>query len=117
VVPDGILVQASENGHLSLLVTRIDDKTAVEANRDGVTGYEDVEIIVSGADLLANDTLGGILGRDLTLTGLTGLRHGNGFLDANGFVHFTPEANYAGTGAGFDYVAQAANDKNWRRVA
>lgn len=109
VVPEGILVQASENGRLSLLVTRIDDKTAVEANRDGVTGYEDVEIIVSGADLLANDTLGGILGRDLTITGLTNFRHGTGFIDANGFVHFTPEANYAGDAAGFDYVAQAAN--------
>jgi Ca2+-binding RTX toxin-like protein len=109
VVPEGILVQASENGHLSLLVTRIDDKTAVEANRDGVTGYEDVEIIVSGADLLANDTLGGILGRDLTITGLTNFRHGTGFIDANGFVHFMPEANYAGDAAGFDYVAQAAN--------
>lgn len=109
VVPEGILVQASENGHLSLLVTRIDDKTAVEANRDGVTGYEDVEIIVSGADLLANDTLGGILGRDLTITGLTNFRHGTGFIDPNGFVHFTPEADYAGDAAGFDYVAQAAN--------
>ena len=109
VVPEGILVQASENGHLSLLVTRIDDKTAVEANRDGVNGYEDVEIIVSAADLLANDTLGGILGRDLTITGLTNFRHGMGFIDANGFVHFTPEADYDGDGAGFDYIARAGN--------
>jgi YD repeat-containing protein len=112
VVPEGILVQASENGHLSLLVTRVDDKTAVEANRDGITGYEDVEIIVSSADLLANDTLGGILGRDLTITGLANFRHGTGFIDANGFVHFTPEANYAGNAAGFDYVAQAANGQS-----
>ena len=109
VVPEGILVQTSENGHLSLLVTRVDDKTAVEANRDGVTGYEDVEIIVSAADLLANDTLGGILGRDLSITGLTNLRHGTGFIDVNGFIHFTPEANYAGAGAGFDYIARASN--------
>ena len=56
VVPEGILVQASENGRLSLLVTRIDDRTQVEANLDGVTGYEDVEIIFSPADLRANDT-------------------------------------------------------------
>ncbi|HMV04935.1 MAG TPA: cadherin-like domain-containing protein [Accumulibacter sp.] len=108
VVPEGILVQASEDGHLSLLVTRVDDNTAVEANRDGIAGYEDVEIIVSSADLLANDTLGGIPGRNLTITGVTHFRHGTGFLDANGFVHFTPEANYAGDAAGFDYVAQAA---------
>jgi len=109
VVPGGILVQASENGHLSLLVTRVDDKTAVEANRDGVTGYEDVEIIVSSADLLANDTLGGFPGRELSITGLTNFRHGTGFIDANGFVHFTPETNYAGEGAGFDYIARASN--------
>lgn len=109
VVPEGILVQASENGHLSLLVTRIDDKTALEANRDGITGYEDVEIIVNSTDLLANDTLGGILGRDLSVTGLTNFRHGTGYLDANGFVHFIPESNYSGSGAGFDYVAKASN--------
>jgi len=74
-----------------------------------VTGFEDVEIIVSPADLLANDTLGGIPGRELSITGLTNFRHGSGFIDANGFIHFLPEANYAGNEAGFDYVAQAAN--------
>jgi hypothetical protein len=115
VVPEGILVQASADGRLSLLVTRIDDRTAVEANRDGITGYEDVELIVSGADLLANDTLGGFLGRDLALTGLTNLRHGTGFVDANGFVRFTPEANYAGSDAGGDYGA--ANSAAWRMAA
>ncbi|WP_161993351.1 Ig-like domain-containing protein, partial [Lacisediminimonas profundi] len=109
VVNEGILIQASENGHLSLLVTRIDDKTAVEPNRDGVTGIEDVEIIVNGADLTANDLLGGIAGRPMVVTGLTGLRHGTGFVDVNGFVHFLPEADYDGEDAGFDYVAQAEN--------
>lgn len=109
VVPEGILIQNSNGGNLSLLVTRIDDKTAVEANRDGITSYEDVETIVSGADLLANDRLGGFLGRDLSITGLTNLRHGTGFIDSNGLVHFTPEANYAGDGAGFDYIVRAAN--------
>ncbi|MEW5888860.1 MAG: cadherin-like domain-containing protein [Pseudomonadota bacterium] len=109
VVQEGILVQRSEDGRLSLLVTRIDDRTQVEANRDGVSGYEDVEIIVSPADLLANDTLGGFTGRDLTITGLANFRHGTGFIDANGFIHFLPEANYAGNEAGFDYIARAAN--------
>jgi len=85
VVPEGILVQRSEDGRLSLLVTRIDDRTAVEANRDGVTGFEDVEIIVSPADLLANDTLGGIPGRELSITGLTNFRHGTGFIASEVF--------------------------------
>ena len=109
IVPEGILIQESSEGHLSLLVTRIDDKTAVEANRDGITGYEDTEIIVSSADLLANDTLGGFLGRDLTLTGLANFRHGTGFIDANGFIHFQPEPEYAGDEAGFDYTVRAVN--------
>ena len=109
VVPEGILVQNSGSGQISLLVTRIDDLTAVEANRDGVTGFEDVETIISSADLLANDTLGGFTGRDLSITGLTNFRHGTGFIDVNGFVHFLPEANYAGTDAGFDYTVLAVN--------
>lgn len=45
------------------------------------------------------------------------LRHGTGYLDANGFVHFNPEANYAGTDAGFDYSARSANDGEWRVAA
>ena len=109
VVPEGILVQSSASDQISLLVTRIDDLTAVEANRDGVTSFEDVETIIGGADLLANDTLGGFTGRDLSITGLTNFRHGTGFIDVNGFVHFNPEANYAGTDAGFDYSVLAEN--------
>ncbi|WP_310439830.1 Ig-like domain-containing protein [Sulfuricurvum sp.] len=106
VVPEGILIDSSTDG-LSLLVTRIDDMTAVEANQDGISGYEDVEMIVSGTDLLANDTLGGFTGRDLELTGVSNFRHGSGFVDANGFVHFRPEANYFGSDAGFDYTTTA----------
>jgi len=107
VVPEGIIVQASADGHLSLIVTRVDDKTVLEANRDGLTGYEDVEVIVSAASLLANDSLGGMTGSNLRITGLANLRHGTGFVDDNGFVHFRPQANYSGTGAGFDYVVRA----------
>ncbi|MBD3810941.1 MAG: cadherin-like domain-containing protein, partial [Betaproteobacteria bacterium] len=110
VVPEGILLQNSGDGQISLLVTRVDDLSAVvEANRDGVTGYEDTETIISGADLLANDTVGGLTGGNLSITGVSNFRHGTGFLDANGFVHFNPEADYAGTGAGFDYLVQASN--------
>lgn len=106
VVPDGILIDSTKDG-LSLLVTRIDDMTAVQANQDGISGYEDVEMIVNGTDLLANDTLGGFIGRDLTLTGISNFKHGTGFVDANGFVHFVPEANYFGNDAGFDYTTTA----------
>ena len=108
VVPEGIILETS-SGQTSLLVTRIDDLTAVEANRDGATGYEDIEMIIGSNDLLANDTLGGFLGRDLTITGLTNFKHGTGYLDANGFIHFIPEANYYGPDAGFKYNVLAIN--------
>ncbi|MDD3770014.1 MAG: Ig-like domain-containing protein [Sulfuricurvum sp.] len=106
VVPEGILIDSSKDG-LSLLVTRIDDMTAVQPNQDGISGYEDVEMIVNSSDLLANDEFGGFTGRDLEFSGVSNFRHGSGFVDANGFVHFTPEANYFGNEAGFDYTTTA----------
>jgi hypothetical protein len=122
-VPEGIIVQTSQ-GQTSLLVTQVDDKSLLEANRDGVTGYEDTETIISAADLMANDTLAGLGGQDLSITGVSGFTHGSGFLDGNGFVHYTPEADYFGA-ARFEYTLRAAtnsaaNDSDWiveRRVA
>jgi Ca2+-binding RTX toxin-like protein len=111
VVPEGIIVETSK-GEISLLVTRIDDQTAVEANQDGISGYEDVEMIIASADLLANDKLGGISGKDLSLTGLSNFKHGTGFVDVNGFVHFIPEADYAGSDAGFSYTTTAQNGQS-----
>lgn len=109
VVPQGVLIQASDDQQLSLLVTRIDDKTAVEPGRDGVAGIEDVEILIQSVDLLTNDLLGGFTGRTLTMESLTQFRHGTGFIDPNGIVHFQPEANYAGDDAGFSYIVRASN--------
>jgi len=74
-VPEGIVIETTA-GHTSLLVTRIDDRTVIEANRDGVTSYEDIETIISSADLKANDLLGGFLGSNLTVTGVSGFTHG-----------------------------------------
>jgi hypothetical protein len=115
VVKEGILVQASADGHLSLLVTRVDDRTALQANRDGITGFEDIEAIVNSADLLANDSLGGFKGSNLTLTGVNNFRHGSGFVDANGFVHFSPTANHSGIAAGFDYVSNHYQNRSCLR--
>lgn len=75
IVPEGILVQNSADNKISLLVTRIDDLTLLEANRDGVTSYEDIETIISSGDLLANDTLGGFSGSNLAITVLFNLCH------------------------------------------
>ena len=54
MVPEGIVVQ-NTNGQISLLTTHIDDRSLLEANRDGVTSYEDIETIISGGDRAAND--------------------------------------------------------------
>lgn len=113
-VPQGILIEASEDRRLSLLVTRIDDKTAVEAGRDGVSGIEDVELLIDGRQLLDNDLLGGFSGRSLQIESLLDFRHGTGFIDANGIVHFQPQTNHAGEGAGFDYIARASNGQTGR---
>ena len=122
VVPEGIVVETT-SGHTSLLVTRIDDRTVIEANRDGITSYEDIEAIVSTADLKANDMLGGFVGQNLTVTGVSDFTHGTGWLDANGFVHYSPAANYYGS-ASFSYTIQAptgqmdtANDEQYREAA
>ncbi|TAN72687.1 MAG: hypothetical protein EPN14_10330 [Gallionella sp.] len=101
VIPEGIVIQMSD-GQISLITTSIEDRSTITANRDGVTGYEDTELVISGADLLANDTLEGFAGQSISLTGVSNFTHGTGFLDGNGFVHYTPGANYFGA-ASFDY--------------
>ncbi|MBI5790269.1 MAG: hypothetical protein HZA63_02215, partial [Rhodocyclales bacterium] len=105
-VPEGIVV-ATSDGKMSLVVTHVTDTSAVAPGRNAVGGYEDLELIVSGADLLANQTLGGASASALSITGVNGFRHGTGFLDGNGFVHFMPEANYFGADAGFEYSISA----------
>lgn len=105
VVQGGILVQTT-GGQPSLIVTQIVDESELQANADSITnGIENVELIVSGADLTANDTFGGAPATGLTVSALDNFNHGSGYVDANGFVHFIPETNYSGNDAGFDYTA------------
>lgn len=111
VIPEGMLVE-NTGGQISLLVTRVDDRTQVQANRDGITVLEDIEAIVDASSLLTNDTFGGFRGRDLALTAVQNVRRGTAFVDANNFVHFQPEANYYGSDAGFDYVVTAPNGQS-----
>lgn len=83
VIDEGILVETSQ-GHLSLLVNQVDDLTRIEANRDGVVTFEDLETIITTADLLANDSLGGFVSDKLSVTGVGNFTHGVGYLDGNG---------------------------------
>lgn len=55
-------------------------------------------------------------GQALSVADISGFTHGTGFLDANGFIHYTPDANYFGA-VGFEYSLRAANDAMERRAA
>lgn len=54
VVPEGIVVETSR-GEISLLTAHIDDRSLLEANRDRVAGYEDIQTIIETIDRAAND--------------------------------------------------------------
>jgi hypothetical protein len=69
VIPEGILVETTGQG-LSLIATHVDDLSQLEANRDGLTGFEDTELIVSAVDLTANDRLGNTQGTGLAVAGV-----------------------------------------------
>ena len=88
VVPVEIMAQASADGKLSLLVSRVDDRTHLHTNREGITWCEDIDTIVNSRDLLANDTPGGFAGSNLTLTSVSNVKHGMGYLDANATTNY-----------------------------
>lgn len=122
VVPEGIIITTSD-GDVSLIVDgvydlsqndlpssmtvdNVNDYSAIQAGMDGIIGYEDVELIVDSHALLANDSINGLSGQDLTVTGVTNFRHGTASIDDNGYIHFKPEKDYAGSDAGFDYTVE-----------
>ncbi len=117
-VDGGILVESS-TGTASLIVTRVNDLANIAPGKDSISnGIEDVTLDIFADDLLRNDLVGGVSGTGLTIAGLSGFRHGTASIDGNQVVHFRPEANYFGTGAGLGYTAhRAANDERWVRVA
>jgi len=51
------------------------------------------------------------------ITGVSGFTHGTGFLGSNGFIHYTPEANYFGAAQFLGSIGQneAANDSVFKR--
>lgn len=110
-VQGGLLVRTS-NGQTSIIVTQISPSSRLDAGADQIDNmYEDVTVLVSPGDLLANDSIGGITGSDpnngLQISGVFNARHGSVSMDSNGFVRFVPEANYFGNEAGFEYQVTA----------
>ncbi len=76
------------------------------ANSDSTTATEDSTLLVSAADLLANDTDADLAsdGDAISVASVGNALHGSVRLLSNGNIEFTPDANFHGT-AGFDYVA------------
>lgn len=113
VVPikGGLLVRTSD-GQTSIIVTQISASTRLDAGADQIDDmYEDVTVLISPGDLLANDTVGGLEGSDpyngLQITSVFNARHGSVSIDPNGFIRFVPEADYSGPDAGFEYQVKA----------
>ena len=99
----GIVVESS-NGTLSMIVTQTADLSHLKPGRDHINdAIEDVPIHIPASVLLANDTLGGATGSALRLTAVGEARHGAVSLQ-HGVVHFTPDADYWGSDAGFSYT-------------
>ncbi|MBU1566179.1 MAG: tandem-95 repeat protein [Proteobacteria bacterium] len=68
---------------------------------------EDTPLIVSTSKLLANDVEHD--GEAITFAGLGAATHGTVEMQPDGSILFTPEQDYAGTGAGFLYRVQDAS--------
>ncbi len=74
---------------------------APTASNDGVTTDEDVPLTISAAALLANDSDPD--GDVLEISALSNVTGGSAFINGDGDVVFTPNANFNGV-AGFDYT-------------
>lgn len=115
------LIQQSSDGRISFLVSRVDYRIAMQVNRHRTTAFEDIETDVSDTNLIANDGLGEFSCSKLKLTTGRNFRQGTGHLDANGYVHSNPAANYSGTDVGFDkgvrdIVSQSNDYKSYLRA-
>lgn len=113
-VPDGIQI-VSTNGQISMAVTQVHDLSSLQANADGFTTDENVPAVIqvrgNGSTvqgLLDNDRVSNAPNALLSITGVSNARHGTVSYNANaGTVTFTPNANYWGNDAGFDYQISA----------
>jgi len=75
------------------------------ANDDTVSTPEDTPLTIESSSLLANDNDGATNEtQDLTITALSNAVRGSVELNNDGTITFTPEANYNGNDASFDYT-------------
>ena len=90
----------SDVARATIAVTSVNDDPVANADA-GFATDEDTNLVVTAAQLTANDTDAD--GDVLSVTGVSNAVGGTVSLDANGLVTFVPTADYAGP-AGFDYT-------------
>jgi len=83
------------------------------ATDDGFIGYEDIAFSIAQAQLLVNDSDADNAAADLRVTAVAGAQHGAVSLQADGTVHFVPDADFYGT-ASFTYqVSDGDGGRTW----
>lgn len=102
--PDGVSV-TTDNGNFTLLgntLTQTIQSGSITTQYNYGTGTltQTVESTINGQATIA--------GQSLSITAVSNFTHGSGYLDANGYIHFTPDANYFGA---------AMNNADWRIAA
>lgn len=98
--------QANDNhrgvvsGHLEFDVTPVNDP--IDTGSDRLTTQEEQAVTTTVAELLADDT--DVDGSVADFVALGAARNGQVSIDGAGKITFTPDIDYAGSDAGFEYV-------------
>jgi VCBS repeat-containing protein len=92
------------SGTLQIDILSVDDSTLFGA--DSLTTDEEVSVSTTVAELLANDS---DVEGPLSFVALGAAYHGTVSIDAHGSITFTPEPDYFGPDAGFEYTVADAD--------
>ena len=103
----------TDTGTVNLTIDPVND--APVANNDSVNGTEDTPLVLTFAELLANDS--DVDGDSLTITGVANASNGVVVIDSVAeTITFTPDAGYSGA-ASFDYTVNDGLDSNTGTVS
>ncbi|BHH84967.1 tandem-95 repeat protein [Desulforhopalus sp. 52FAK] len=100
--------QANDNhrgvvsGHLEFDITPVND--AIDTGSDRLTTLEEQAVTTTVTDLTANDT--DVDGAVIDFVSLGAARNGLVTMDGAGNITFTPDSDYAGSDAGFEYIVK-----------
>jgi Ca2+-binding RTX toxin-like protein len=112
-VPGGIQV-STNNGESTIVVTQVHDLSSLQANTEGIETAENTPAVIAAhgngqaQGLLDGVSVSNAPNAVIDISSVGNAQHGTVTYDATSdAVTFTPDANYSGTDAGFDFVADA----------